>query len=120
MAGSLEDKKEACKTFLEQTKLLVTLASAFLLAPAAIVGISSSDPKLSVIRRFTMPKLIIAEILFIASILCGYIVLGTIAGEQHGGTYNVYRAATRVSSILQLALYVVGLIFFVIVVKAFL
>jgi len=34
-----DSKKEACKTYIEQTKLLVTLASAFLFAPAALIGI---------------------------------------------------------------------------------
>jgi len=39
-----EGKKEACKTYLEQTKLLVTLASAFLFAPAALIGILKDKP----------------------------------------------------------------------------
>ena len=34
---NLDGKKEACKTYIEQTKLLVTLASAFIFAPAVLI-----------------------------------------------------------------------------------
>ena len=50
MTGSddaLEGKKDACNTYVEQTKLLVTLASVFVVAPAAVIplfhGMDSLD-----------------------------------------------------------------------------
>ena len=46
----------------------------------------------------------------ITSILFGYAVLGSIAGSQHEGTFNVYRRATTVLSLAQLALYLLGVI----------
>ena len=101
-------RQEALKTFIEQTKLLVTLASGFILAPPAV---------LSFLRRpdggkgtpVPWNRFFWAEGLLIASIVAGYFVLGTVAGSQHSGDYNVYRRATRLFSILQLLLYLAGI-----------
>jgi len=41
---NLENRKEACKTYIEQTKLLVTLASVFLMAPAAFFSLMNAKP----------------------------------------------------------------------------
>ena len=79
--NKLDSRKEACKTFVEQTKLLVGLASAFVVAPAAVVAVS----KLRIDKWIIM-----AEILFIVSVFSGYIALGAIAGSQHKGEFNVY------------------------------
>jgi hypothetical protein len=95
------NKKEACKSYLEQTKLLTTLASAFIIAPVAFF----TD-----LQNVNLSSLITMELFFVGSVLCGYIVFGTISGTQNSGEYNVYRPATRLSSILQLAFYITGLI----------
>ncbi len=68
----IEDKKEACKTYIEQTKLLVTLSSAFLVAPAAIHAF---------IKHTGITIFIFAEVCFISSVLMGYVVLGTLSGS---------------------------------------
>jgi hypothetical protein len=107
-----EGKKEACKTYLEQTKLLVTLASAFLFAPAALIGILKDKPQTGLTdAQFT--SFIIAEILFISSVLFGYIVLGSLAGSQNSGHFDVFRPATRCFSLLQFGTYLAGLIVFI-------
>jgi hypothetical protein len=48
----------------------------------------------------------------VASILAGYLVLSTIAGYQHQGVYDVHRPATRICSILQILLYLTGIVLF--------
>lgn len=103
-------KSEACKTYIEQTKLLVTLSSAFLVAPPFVLShsLSGLPTPLADLKLFFA-----AEFLFIGSILAGYIVLATIAGSQDDESFDVFRTATRVSSLLQLFLYLGGLFSFV-------
>jgi hypothetical protein len=107
-----EGRKEACKTYIEQTKLLVTLASAFVVAPAAVIPLFTANNRLMVSHDLVM-QFFTAELSFIASVLVGYVVLATIAGSQHRDEFNVYRKATRIFSLLQIAAYVVGLYRFV-------
>ena len=108
-------KADALKTFVEQTKLLVTLASGFLIAPAAALPLfrqSDGKPPLHVpIKVFGM-----AEAALILSVVAGYAVLGSIAGSQHKGVFDVYRPATRVLSLIQLVLYLLGLSMFVVLI----
>lgn len=77
-----DDRKEACKTYIEQTKLLVTLASAFVLAPVAFVGYVRNDKSLQILSAAEIKGLMGAEGLFILSVLVGYVVLGGLAGTQ--------------------------------------
>lgn len=73
--GTTADKiggQEVCRTFIEQTKLLVTLASAFVVAPAAVLAFSQ--------LRFAW-LIVFGEALFILSVLAGYVALGAVAGS---------------------------------------
>jgi hypothetical protein len=106
---ALDGRKEACKTYVEQTKLLVTLASAFLFAPAAILALLKDSP---FIERWLGWQLIGAEVAFVASVLCGYVARSGITGSQDSGAFNVYRKATRLSSLAQFGLYLVGMVLF--------
>jgi heme A synthase len=110
---------EALKTFIEQTKLLVSLASGFILAPPAVLTFLRK-PDGHVLFLIPWKRFLGAEGLLIASILAGYVVLGTIAGSQHTGDYDVHRTATRVASVLQLVLYLAGIIVFLSMTKAIL
>lgn len=101
-------KQEACKTYLEQTKLLVTLASAFLFAPAGLVAILK-DRSSAGIATVDLRWFVAAESFFVLSVLAGYVVLGTLAGSQDEGSFDVFRPATRVASLLQLGLYLGGM-----------
>jgi hypothetical protein len=104
----LDGAKEAVKTYIEQTKLLVTLASAFVLAPPAAVAVFKDWITIG-LSRWLLTWFVVADILFIFSILMGYVVLGTISGSQHLNQYNVYRSATRYCSLLQFFAYIIGL-----------
>lgn len=103
-----EGPKEACKTYIEQTKLLVTLASAFVVAPAALIPLFRGQSAVLTTDNL-IDAFFCSEISFVASIVCGYIVLATIAGLQHKGQYNVHRPATRAFSLAQIGLYAWGL-----------
>jgi hypothetical protein len=109
----LDGKKEACKTYIEQTKLLVTLASAFLFAPAGLVAILK-DRASANISHAGIAWFISIEALFIGSVLFGYIALGSLAGSQDNGTFDVFRPATRVVSLFQFGFYLAGIIMFVV------
>lgn len=108
-----EGKKEASKTYLEQTKLLVTLASAFLFAPAGLFAIVK-DRAAAGLTNVSIIWFIILEGLFVGSVLTGYIAIGSLAGSQDAGDFNVYRTATRCFSLAQFVLYLAGLIVFIV------
>jgi hypothetical protein len=103
-----EGRKEACKTYIEQTKLLVTLASAFLFAPPSLVAILKDKIAVGLTNK-GMCWLLLAECLFVGSVLAGYVVLGSLAGSQDDGSFNVFRGTTRWLSIFQFVLYLAGL-----------
>jgi hypothetical protein len=111
----MADKKAACATYIEQTKLLVTLASAFVVAPPGLAAFIK-DRSSAGLGRLSIGLFLLTEAFLIASVLAGYVVLGSIAGSQNGGDYDVYRPATRIVSIIQLGLYVVALIGFILLV----
>lgn len=108
-----DGKKEACKTYIEQTKLLVTLASAFLFAPAGLVAILK-DRAAANISHAGIAWFIVIEALFIGSVVFGYIVLGSLAGSQDKGDFDVFRPATRVISLFQFVFYLGGISMFVV------
>ena len=111
--GAISDgKKEACKTYLEQTKLLVTLASAFLFAPASLLAILKDRLALK-IGSTDMYWFVVSEALFIASVLAGYVAVGSIAGSQDSDTFDVFRPATRIASLIQFGSYLLGIIVFI-------
>jgi hypothetical protein len=105
-----DGQKEACKTYIDQTKLLVTLASAFLFAPAALFSLLKDHPH---IDAWFGRGFIACEAMFVLSVLCGYVTLGTVSGSQEDGTYDVYRPATRFYSLAQFVLYLIGISVFV-------
>jgi hypothetical protein len=109
MSG-IADRQAACDTFLDQTKQLMTLASAFVFAPAAVVGWTSAT--ISAQLKEHLDSLIWVESVFLLSLICGYVTIGTIAGTQNSGQYDVYRPAPRVAANAQFALYVVALFLF--------
>jgi hypothetical protein len=107
-----DGKQDSVKTFIDQTKLLVTLASAFVVAPAGLFAVFK-DRVATGLTTEQLTWFVIADGLFIASVLAGYIVLGTIAGFQAIDRYDVYRPATRNASLAQIATYLAGLAVFI-------
>jgi hypothetical protein len=107
-APGRDGPRDACQTYVEQTKLLVGLASAFVVAPAAIIAIVSGREAIAKTREL-LDAFLASEIALVASVLLGYVVLATIAGNQHKNRYDVNRLATRLSSLAQIGTYVYGL-----------
>ena len=105
-------KKESVKTYIEQTKLLVALSSAFLFAPAGLVALLKDNSEVG-LTGCQILWFIIAEVCFVLSVLAGYVVLASIAGWQAIGKYDVYRPATKWSSLAQIGLYIFGLFVFI-------
>jgi hypothetical protein len=97
--------------------MLVTLASAFLFAPPALIGILKDRPIVH-ITPAQFRWLVAAEACFIVSVLAGYIVLATIAGWQNLGRFDVYRPATQIWSLVQFFTYLAGLIVFLVLATA--
>ncbi len=92
--------KDSVKTYIEQTKVLISLASAFVVAPAAAVVLISSA---------NLTLFLVSEGAFVLSVLCGYVVFSTISGQQFKNNYNVYNCLTRCASWLQLVAFLAGL-----------
>lgn len=107
-----ENRIEACKTYVEQTKQLLTLASAFLIVPAGLMALLT-DKGVSLLPARIKCLFLLSEVCFVGSVLAGYVVLATIAGSQAKGLFDVYRGATRLSSFAQLGGYIGGLAVFV-------
>jgi hypothetical protein len=110
--STTEGQKDACKTYLEQTKLLVTLASAFLFAPPGFLALLKDRASIK-LETSQVCLLLGAEGLFVFSVLCGYVAVASLTGSQDEGKYDVYRPATRAASILQFGSYLLGIGLFV-------
>ena len=71
---------ESQKTYMEQTKLLVTLSSSFIIAPPILVLVIKDD----VIQLNTSQKwlFLVSESFFVLSVLSAYLVFSSISGGQ--------------------------------------
>jgi len=104
-----DNGREACRTYVGQTKLLVTLASVFVIASPVLAGyIRTSHP--TAFSTYNAVAMVVAELLFISSVLCGHVVLGSIVRSQQAGAYDILGPVTRVFSAGQFACYAVGLL----------
>lgn len=97
------DRVEACRTYIEQTKLMVSLASAFIIAPAAVQALLQ--------LKFSW-LVIAAGVLFVTSVLAGYVTLASITGSQYEGKFDVHRKAASHAGKIQIIAYLLGLTLF--------
>jgi hypothetical protein len=81
------------------------------LAPAGVVAVFKDRVAVG-LSPSQLAWFVIADLLFIVSVLMGYVVLGTIAGYQHLNRFDVHRTATRYSSLVQIVSYLAGLAVF--------
>jgi hypothetical protein len=115
---NLENRKLAVERYLDQIKILSALATALLLAPAAIQVISdrtkatvASATELQCTRLLSLS----ANVAFLLVILVSYLIYSSLVGEINRGTYDVYRKATRLFSIAQIVILGIGLILLTVV-----
>ncbi len=109
------NRMEACRTHIELARLLMVLASAFVVAPPVLAAYLARA-RTAELATASVFLFAVSELLFISSVLSGYIVVGLIASSQDEGSFNAYRPATRIFSVGQLGAYVFGLICFLIMV----
>jgi len=102
-SSEMNNHQEACKTYIEQTKLLTTLASGFIVAPAVVPDL---------LKVAVIGPIVGAEIFFVISVLAGYLTIAAIAGSQHIGEYNVYSPTVRAFGLVQFMAYLGGIALF--------
>jgi len=101
-------ERDSVETYKDLTKLLISLATGtFVLAPA-IFGFLNEATISAWWSLYT------SSILLVISILCGIVVLSTLAGSQHANTYNIDDWRTRIVAIPQWITFISGLTFFMI------
>jgi hypothetical protein len=111
MCDLLANKQAACKTYIDQTKQLITLASAFVVAPAGLITVLKNESTVG-LSTGKLYLFLAAESALIVSVLSGYITMGCVAGSQDQGSHDIYRPATRIFSLVQIGAYIVGLAVF--------
>jgi uncharacterized membrane protein YhaH (DUF805 family) len=111
-ANPKEHQIKACETFVEQTKLLMTLASGFLFGPAgaAVLFKKTHDTSLNGTQIWLF---LVSEVLFVLSVLAGYLTMGSITGSMAKGDFDVYRPAVMRFGLLQFVAYFAGLVLFI-------
>jgi len=114
----IENRKLAVERYLDQIKILSALATALLLAPAAIQVVSQRTKEATVSSielQCTRLLSLSANVAFLLVIVVSYLIYSSLVGEINRGTYNIYRPATRVFSIAQLVILGIGLVLLTIV-----
>lgn len=111
-------KKEECKACIKQTKLYMISTSVFLFASAALVLIlkNKSAAELS---DSTLAWFVAAEVLFMCSVLSGYMVLGSLDRSQDDGSFDAFCKATRLFSVLQFRSFIFGIVCFIVLAAHF-
>lgn len=105
----MDSKKEECQIYIKQTKLFMTLTSAFLLAPVALV-MTLKDKSATGFDGSALAWFAGVEALFACSVLSGFIVLDSLAKPQNDGSFDAFGKTTRLFSILQFRLFVAGIV----------
>lgn len=105
----MDSKKEECQIYIKQTKLFMTLTSAFLFAPVALVMILK-DKSAAELDGSTLAWFVAVEILFACSVLSGYIALNSLFKSQDNGSFDAFCKTTRLFSVLQFRLFVAGIV----------
>ena len=99
----IEGKKESCKTFIDLSKLIISLSTGvFLLLPSFLEKMK--DQQLQ-----DKPTLYFGLILFLISIFFGLFVISALAGSQRMEQYNIAATHIKVTSMLQWSSFFFGL-----------
>lgn len=101
--GNLEGNKESCKTFIDLSKLIISLSTGvFVLLPAFLEKIRN--------RKLGGRKQLYAGLIFLLiSIVFGLFVISGLAGTQRIGEYNIAASHIKLTSKAQWISFVLGL-----------
>jgi len=99
----LEGKKESCKTFIDLSKLIISLSTGiFVLLPAFLEKIRNKNLKGKLVLYSGLISLIF-------SIIFGLLVISALAGSQRMAEYNIAAPHLKLVSICQWSLFIIGL-----------
>ena len=104
-----DNGKEACRTYVGQMRLLATLASGFVLVSPVLAGYMKASRAIG-FSTYNGVALVASELLFVSSLLCGYVVLESIVRSQQAGAFDALRPVTRLFSLGQFGCYLLGLL----------
>jgi branched-subunit amino acid transport protein len=106
-----DHEKLTIGTYLEQVKIITALATTLLITPTVILTLLTEPSVLDRIQAH-LPSwrdlLMATNIAFLLCILCTYFIYSSVVGQANEGKLDIYRTATRVSSIAQFALLLIG------------
>jgi uncharacterized membrane protein len=106
----------ATEKYLDQVKLLTTLATALLVSPSvllAVVRFSTEAPSLVADIARASTYLMISSGSFVLVVIATYFIYSSIVGSLLKNKVDLYRPATRWFSLGQLLFVVVGCVFLV-------
>ena len=106
-----EYKKLAVEKYLEQVKILTALATTLLLTPNVLLTLGA-EAEIRQTLTSQLPQwknvLVVTNIAFMLVILATYFIYSSVVGSADDGKLDVYRTATRVFSIAQFILLIIG------------
>ena len=112
MGEAAECRKFAVEKYLEQVKIVTTLATTLLVTPNALVALYPAEEAKGqvpvVLCQGLKPWLLTANISFALTIVLAYFIYSSVVGFIFQGEYDIHRPMTRVFSLLQLFTLAVG------------
>lgn len=115
-----ELEKLAVEKYLEQVRLLTTLASALLVSPAILVAIlrfAGEVPAVAADLQQASVYLFLSSGFLVLVIITTYLIYSSVVGRLVSGEVDLYRPATRVFSLLQILFLIAGVVFLVLFVN---
>ena len=112
-------QKYAVEKYIEQVKVLTTLASALLLSPgilAALFSVIGDHNLLPQQKQQVIIAVIISSASSLIAIFFAYFIYSSLIGMIYKNKYDIYRPATRIFSLLHFSLVIVSSISFIFVV----
>ena len=112
-------QKYAVEKYIEQVKVLTTLASALLLSPgilAALYRVIGDHNLQFQQKQQAIVAVIISSVSSLIAIFFAYFIYSSLIGMIYKNKYDIYRPATRFFSLLQFIFVVISCVSFIFVV----
>ncbi len=109
-------QKHAVEKYIEQVKVLTTLASALLLSPGLLVAIFKITGDIRIqpqVKQQVIIAVLISSISSLIAIFLAYFVYSSLIGMIYKNKYDIYRPATRIFSLLHFIFVIVSCISFI-------
>jgi hypothetical protein len=109
-------KLHAVDKYLEQVKILTTLASALLLSPGFVLALLRIREDIGFSDKLLLQATIAvagSSVAFVLTIFFTYFIYSSIAGDLNEGECNIYREETQRFSIMQFVAVLIGCSFYI-------